>query len=206
MSSFSDPQILHSQPNRIQRCEFSGHACNISSVYQAREIIADVRRITASDSSPFAFRVVEDDKLHEIFEDCGEFICGTILLKMMQVQNISNAIVIVSKKVYGCFVTDMIQQSKLVAVKKTCGDALKLLRQSREKDEHSHQQNRPKSTRKTIKSRDSNENLNMENTQDGNPRIEKPRASVVTIDPNDCGFVLEKHTKIGRPGHFLDKR
>eukprot|EP01041_Mallomonas_annulata_P000945 gene945-1830_t len=201
-------KVFYSLPHRIYKCEFSGYACEISSASHAQEIIADIKKIAGRDGNPFAFRVMEDGKLNEVCNDSNEPFCGDLLLKCIQSLQITNAIVFVSRKVYGCFVTDMIQQAKLVAIRKSAKDALSLLMDARDatKDEEEERKNK----RKALKFQIPISSPTDPETSPGDHLIHPVKevfpTKVIKFDATDFDFTLQKPKKIGRPGHYLDKR
>lgn len=137
IQSTSELVIYQSLPLKLQRCVFYSHASNVSSVNQAREVISIIDGSFGKDCSPFAYRVVVDGIMHEMYEDCSDFYSGKVLLQLLQNLDLTGVVVIASKKVYGMFVTDMIQQPKLVAVKKSAQDAIQQLIDARIADEPS---------------------------------------------------------------------
>lgn len=203
MERVSDQAIFQSVPLKIQGCEFSSYASNASSIYLAREVIALVHRSTRDDYCPFAFRVIEDGILHEIHEDCGEFYCGKILLQTMQTLGITNLVIIASKKVKGCFVTDMIQQSKLVAVKKSAQAAAQLLMDARVAEESSKLE-----SISSLQSSSVSEHVTFQlNTREEHVDIapqgmrkEVVPKAVVNIDWSGLDSIVTRPKKGGRPG------
>ena len=115
-------------PVRVRRVIYTGHASTIFSVESAGQILDLIgQRARSEDVLPFALRLVEGDDCIEIAEDNNEFACGEALARCLDKFEGYNIMVCVSRYVEGCYVSDMIQQCKIRAVKEAATSALEAL-------------------------------------------------------------------------------
>lgn len=115
-------------PVRVRKVIYTGHASTIYSVDSACRILDQIGQRTGSeDILPFALKLVEGDDCIEIAEDNNEFACGEALARCLDKYEGYNIMVCVSRHVEGCYVSDMIQQYKIQAVKEAATSALELL-------------------------------------------------------------------------------
>ena len=115
-------------PVRVRRVIYTGHASTIFSVESAGQILDLIgQRARSEDVLPFALRLVEGDDCIEIAEDNNEFACGEALARCLHKFEGYNIMVCVSRYVEGCYVSDMIQQCKIRAVKEAATSALEAL-------------------------------------------------------------------------------
>jgi hypothetical protein len=78
----------------------------------------------SEDVLPFAMRLVENGEVIQIAEDNGEVACGELLSNVLNQYEGYNMLVCVSRRVDGCFVSEMIQNFKLRVIKEAAVHAL----------------------------------------------------------------------------------
>jgi hypothetical protein len=117
--------IVPGNPVRIKKVTYQAYASSIYSVDNAVEILDYIGAQTDSeDVLPFALRLTEGDEVIQISEDNGEIACGELLSECLSKFPGYNVLVCVSRKVQGCYVSDMIQGMKLRVVKEAALSAL----------------------------------------------------------------------------------
>jgi hypothetical protein len=123
----SDPGYV----DRGQNVSYTAHATTVYSTDQAIEILDIIGKETDSDDVlPFAMNLVDGaGVLVSVGEDNGEFGVGEMLGKCLQELDGFNALVCVSRKVAGVFVSDMLQPMKMRVMKEVVNGALGLLYQ-----------------------------------------------------------------------------
>jgi hypothetical protein len=122
------------------KVSYQGHATTTYSVDQAIDILDIVGKSSDSDDClPFAMNLVEGTQVISIGEDNGEFGAGEMLAKSLQELDGYNALVCVSRRVEGVYVTEMLQPVKLKAMRAAAQQALTLLYQHLVKQENERQ-------------------------------------------------------------------
>lgn len=126
---FDPSNIISSAPIYARKqVYYQAHAATTYSVEQATNIIDYLGRVCDSDDCmPFAMKLIEDGQLMAVSEDNGEFACGRVLENCLKRVEGFNVLVCVSRKVTGCYVTDIVQGQKLHIVKEAADQALELL-------------------------------------------------------------------------------
>lgn len=138
----SDRLIFQSPIYKLYKCEYIAHVCQIFSFEDAKEVMAFISlSYYSAHCSPYAIRLYsnETNEVNEIYEDLGEFNASQILISVLrsyeslyQTYSPSNnnnnnnnneniggisILLMLTRKVYGCFVTDMIQNNKYNAIR-----------------------------------------------------------------------------------------
>jgi len=123
------PPIFRSEPIYVNgKVSYTGHCTAVYSVEQAIDVLDRIGAGTGSeDCLPFAVTLVENGELISIAEDQGEFGSGDLLADALNGLDGFNALVCVSRKVYGCYVSDMIQSQKLRVIREAAVKALAIL-------------------------------------------------------------------------------
>ena len=117
--------IVSGAPVRMKKVTYTGYASSIYSVENAVEILDYISDKTDSeDVLPFAIRLVENGAVIQIAEDNGEIACGELLSTLLNNYEGYNVLVCVSRKVEGCYVSEMIQNFKLRVIKEAAISAL----------------------------------------------------------------------------------
>ena len=117
--------IVSGAPIRMKKVTYTGYASSIYSVENAVEILDYISEKTDSeDVLPFAIRLVEHGAVVQIAEDNGEIACGELLSTLLNGYEGYNVLVCVSRKVEGCYVSEMIQNFKLRVIKEAAISAL----------------------------------------------------------------------------------
>jgi hypothetical protein len=125
MASKSFHNVQSGAPVKLKKITYTGHASPIYSVDQAIEILDYIGSKTNSDDVlPFAIRLVEGGNLIQIAEDNGEVCCGRLLLKSLEKLDGYNVMVCVSRHVAGCYISEMVQAQKLIAVEEAAEKAI----------------------------------------------------------------------------------
>jgi len=102
----------------------------VYSTEQAIELLDIVgSQSDSEDCLPFAVVLVENGELISIAEDNGEFAAGELLAEALGGLDGFNALVCVSRKVVGCYPTDMVQAQKLRVIREAAVRSLELLYQ-----------------------------------------------------------------------------
>jgi hypothetical protein len=159
--------------------------------------------------APYALRLVEENgEVSEAFEDLGEFLAGNTLMAVIRsFENIyrpaeASVLVMITRKVLGCFVPEMVQQLKYNAIR-TC--AHKALSKLNKKLFHPRQLNdEPDHAPETI-ARETDPSEKKETTK----RNPLPTPSI-QFNPDTLNIPsIPQRTKAERaayrPGHFRDK-
>lgn len=130
-NTFSPENILSGPPVYVRKqVYYQGHASVTYSTAQAINIIDYIgKKYDSADCIPFAVKIIENGELISIAEDNGEFSCGVILANSLKKLDGYNVLVAVTRKVKGCFVTDMIQGQKRNFVKLAAEKAIDMLLQ-----------------------------------------------------------------------------
>jgi hypothetical protein len=107
---FDPSNIVKGPPVYVRKqVYYQAYASTTFSIQQATNIIDWIGQKSDSDDClPFAIKLIENSEIISIAEDNGEFGCGNILAKCLKKLDGYNVLVCVSRKVKGCFVTDMI--------------------------------------------------------------------------------------------------
>jgi hypothetical protein len=127
-----DPTAIISSPPVYVRKQvyYQGHASTTYSVSQATNIIDYIcRKFHSENCAPFALKIIEAGQIISFAEDNGEFSCGMILQGALRKLEGYNVLVVVTRTVKGCFVTDMIQCQKKNYIKMAAEKALEVLKQ-----------------------------------------------------------------------------
>lgn len=125
-----DPQnIMSSPPVHVRKqVYYQGHAVPTYSVSQATNIIDFIcKKFNSEDCAPFALKIIEGGQIISVAEDNGEFMCGSILSHALKKLEGYNVLVVVTRCVRGCFVTDMIQAQKRNYIKIAAEKAIEKL-------------------------------------------------------------------------------
>ena len=129
--------IFHGSPCRIQKCEYMAHAC----IVQSKEICSRLINYLSIQyqspvRNPSVMRIRNTNSVDEDVDDCGDFGSGQIILSSLQNAEqrcrdlrSTNILVVVTCKVKGRFVVDMIQHMKHRPIMLTCQSALSHLTQ-----------------------------------------------------------------------------
>jgi hypothetical protein len=130
MSLFSSP-VFSSEPVRVNsKLSYVGHSTTVYSTEQAIELLDIVgSQSDSEDCLPFAVVLVENGELISIAEDNGEFAAGELLAEALGGLDGFNALVCVSRKVVGCYPTDMVQAQKLRVIREAAVRSLEKLYQ-----------------------------------------------------------------------------
>ena len=107
------------------RVSYTGHCTTVYSVEQAIELLDEIgAKADSEDCLPFAVTLVEDGELISIAEDNGEFGAGELLADALNGLDGFNSLVCVSRKVSGCYVSEMVQPQKLRVIREAAVGAL----------------------------------------------------------------------------------
>mmetsp|Transcript_22432 Transcript_22432/g.32715 ORF Transcript_22432/g.32715 Transcript_22432/m.32715 type:complete len:210 (-) Transcript_22432:72-701(-) len=123
-----DRLIYQSTVFQLKKCEYMAHACIVASYEDAKDMIAKISLgYYSAHCSPYALRLDSDNGVEEYNDDMGEFSAGSTLASCLRsFENLysqvngANILLVLTRKVSGCFVTDMIQHQKYNAIR-TCG-------------------------------------------------------------------------------------
>jgi hypothetical protein len=127
-TSTAEYNIKSGSAVRVRKVIYRGHATTIFSVDNTVQILEHIGHCTRSgDILPFALRLVEGDETIEIDEDNNEFAGGATLASCLKEYKGYNIMICVSRHVEGCYVSDMIQDQKLHAMKEAAINALGIL-------------------------------------------------------------------------------
>ena len=205
--------IYQSQPFRIKKLEYVGHACIIQSYADGLDVVARISLdCYSAQCSPYAMRLDDEEGIREVYEDHGEFTAGGTLascLKSFEKKysgvNGANILLVVTRKVFGCFVADMVQHQKFNAIR-TCG--MNALRKMNKHVIPSGAGIEP--VDKTTASDTMTSELPPESNKSEMKRPSyKPAA--VTFDPDSFGLpplpdtTAKAYKRERRSGHFMDK-
>jgi|EP01033_Poteriospumella_lacustris_P011689 hypothetical protein len=126
---FDPVNIISSNPVYVRKqVYYQGHAATTYSVNQATNIIDHIcKKYNSEDCAPFALKIIEGGQIISVAEDNGEFTCGAILANALKKLEGYNVLVVVTRCVKGCFVTDMIQPQKRNYIKMAAEKAIELL-------------------------------------------------------------------------------
>lgn len=220
-----DRLVFQSPIFKIQKCEYIAHACLVTNYEDAKDVMAHISLgYYSANCAPYAILLKEDyHEYSEIYEDLGEFLAGNTLMSVLKsYENIYKSaevcvLVMITRKIYGCFVTDMIQNMKYNAIRTCANKALiklnKKMFQSRSK-ESVRQQQQPETTI-TIP----NPSLNMtattsaidnDNTINKKDKRKVLPTSSINFNPDSFGIPAIPQPKSKeernqyRPGHFKD--
>lgn len=206
--------IFQSSVVKLRKIEYTAHACIVQSYEDAIDVVTRISLdCYSAQCAPYAMRLEDGDGIREIYEDQGEFTAGSTLASCLKsfekkYNSVSgaNILVVVTRKVSGFFVGDIIQHQKFNAIK-TCGmHALKKL--------NKHVIPRGVET-DMIENKGDRRIDPVEITSDpdqvkkaGNSRpVHKP--ATVNFDPGnfDLPAIPEPRRKNKRPGpgHFMDR-
>jgi hypothetical protein len=126
---FDPSNIITGEPVYLRKkfC-YVGYASTTYSVDQAVSIIDYIGHKTQSeDFLPYAITLLEGGEMISIAEDNGEFSCGEVVGNCLKKIEGLNILVCVSRRVEGCFVSDILQGQKTRAVRDAATNALKSL-------------------------------------------------------------------------------
>jgi hypothetical protein len=128
-ADFDVNNIISSNPVYVRKqVYYQGHATTTYSIVQATNIIDYIcKKYNSEDCAPFAVKIIEGGQIISVAEDNGEFLCGNILASALKKLEGYNVLVIVTRNVKGCFVTDMIQTQKRNYIKTAAEKAIELL-------------------------------------------------------------------------------
>lgn len=128
-AAFDTTNIISSKPIHVRKqVYYQGHASTTYSVNQATNIIDYIcKKYNSEDCAPFALKIIEGGQIISVAEDNGEFLCGTILANALKKLEGYNVLVVVTRCVKGCFVTDMIQAQKRNYIKVAAEKAIEEL-------------------------------------------------------------------------------
>jgi hypothetical protein len=209
----SDRLIFQSTEFRIQKVEYMAHACLVTGFEDAKEVMAHISLgYYSAHCAPYALRLVEETgEISEIYEDLGEFYAGNTLMAVIRSFDSlyksvdASILVMITRKVSGCFVTDMIQNMKYNAIRTCAVKALtklnkKMFQQKKPKD-RSHRREPESPVAVTVLS----ENVVTDKKERRNPL---PTPSI-NFDPDSFGIPpIQQKSKADRgayrPGHFRD--
>jgi hypothetical protein len=127
---FDPSNVVKGPPVYVRKqVYYQAYASTTFSIQQATNIIDWIGQKSDSDDClPFAIKLIENSEIISIAEDNGEFGCGNILAKCLKKLDGYNVLVCVSRKVKGCFVTDMIAcTQKHHMIKEAAEKAIELL-------------------------------------------------------------------------------
>jgi hypothetical protein len=135
MPNSDNRPIFQSPVIQLKRIEYTGHACIVQSFEDALDVVTRISLdCYSAQCAPYAIRLEEEDGIREIYEDQGEFTAGSTLAsclksfeKKYSTVNGANILLVVTRKVSGFFVGDMIQHQKFNAIKNCGMNALKKL-------------------------------------------------------------------------------
>lgn len=128
-NGISSSPVFSSSPVLVNsKVSYVGHSTTIYSVDQAIELLDWIgSKADSDDCLPFAVTLIEDGELISIAEDNGEFAAGQLLADALNGLDGFNALVCVSRKVQGMYVSDMVQGQKLRAIREAAVQSLELL-------------------------------------------------------------------------------
>lgn len=126
---FDPVNIVSGEPVYLRkRFCYIGHASTTYSVDQAVAIIDYIgHKNQSEDFLPYAITLLEGGEMISIAEDNGEFACGEVVGDCLKKIEGLNILVCVSRRVEGCFVTDILQGQKSRAIRDAATNALKIL-------------------------------------------------------------------------------
>lgn len=212
----SDRLIFQSTGFRIQKVEYMAHACVVTSFEDAKEVMAHISLgYYSAHCAPYALRLVgESGEISEVYEDLGEFYAGNTLIAVLRsfeslYKSVDVSIlVMMTRKVSGCFVTDMIQNMKYNAIRTCAVKALtklnkKMFQQNKTKERSHHPPHREPET--PVAGTVLSENVVTEKKERRNP-LPTP---AINFDPDSFGIPPIQHKSKAdrgayRPGHFRD--
>jgi hypothetical protein len=208
-----DRLIFQSTVFRIQKVEYTAHACLVTDVEDAKEVMAHISLgYYSAHCAPYALRLVDETgEITETYEDLGEFYAGNTLMAVIRsfeslYKSVdASVLVMITRKVSGCFVPDMIQNMKYNAIRTCAVKALtklnkKMFQTKKVKDRAHHRE--PESP---IAVAVFSENVVTEKKERRNPL---PTPSI-NFDPDSFGIPpIQQKSKADRgnyrPGHFRD--
>ena len=191
--------IVMGDPVKVRKVTYTGYCSSIHSVTNAVEILDYIGEKTDSDDIlPFALRLVEVDEVIQIAEDNGEVACGELLSECLNQFEGYNILVCVSRKVEGFYVSDMIQNLKLRAIKDAASSALEIIFKSlkpnlllslkshpKENDETSMNSNNSKEMIDNFKNRKRNQKPMSKVKSTLRLEVEKARILIDPFSEND---------------------
>jgi len=130
--SSSTPPIFRSSPVYVSngKVSYTGHSTTVFSVEQAIDLLDTISaECDSEDCLPFAVTLVENGELISIAEDNGEFGAGELLSGALNSLDGFNALVCVTRKVSGCYVSEMVQSQKLRVIREAAAKSLDVLYQ-----------------------------------------------------------------------------
>lgn len=141
MESWEGCIIFHGTAQRLQKCEFVAHACLIQHPDQCPPLIDYIcTKYQSPVRNPYVRRLRSFNSSDEIMDDCGDFGSAQIISSCIQHAEhncggfrFANILVLVTCKVKGCFVVDMIQHLKHRPIMVSCQSALAQLAEHLEK-------------------------------------------------------------------------
>ncbi|XP_078001157.1 protein IMPACT-B-like [Glandiceps talaboti] len=96
------PDIIHGEPTTDRRSTFQGHLAKVTNVKQVKLVLNSLyenRKIANATHNIYAYRIHNDEK-NTVIQDCeddGETAAGGRLLHLLQILNVSNVLVVVSR-------------------------------------------------------------------------------------------------------------
>ena len=122
------PIIVETQDFILKRSViYRGYAARVESIEESVEVIKMIgKRARYVDVIPFAIRIAEaEDVVKEFHEDNGEWGAGIVLHDMLSRFNCINCMLVVTRKVKGCFPPDSLQSEKALYIKDAAEAAIK---------------------------------------------------------------------------------
>ena len=96
------PQIIHGEPFTDRKSTFQAHLAHVVTQDQVRQVLEELkqnRKINNATHNVMAYRIFIDDRnsyLHDCDDD-GEAMAGSRLLHLLQILNVKNIVVIVTR-------------------------------------------------------------------------------------------------------------
>ena len=96
------PQIIHGEPFTDRKSTFQAHLAHVVTQDQVRQVLEELkenRKINNATHNVMAYRIFFDDRnsyLHDCDDD-GEAMAGSRLLHLLQILNVKNVVVIVTR-------------------------------------------------------------------------------------------------------------
>ena len=126
METFNDTLLFESQDFVLKRTViYRGYAASISSIDESVSVIKNIgKQGKYIEVIPFAIRLLENGELKEFHEDNGEWGAGIMLHEILTKYDAVNCMLVLTRKVKGCFPPDSLQSEKAIYIKEACESAL----------------------------------------------------------------------------------
>lgn len=123
------PPFFYSSPVFVNsKVSFTGVSTTVFSVEQAIDVLDAIgAQEDSEDCLPFAVTLVENGELISIAEDNGEFGAGELLSDSLNCLDGFNAVVCCTRKVSGCYVSEIVQPQKLRCIREAAVKSLEAL-------------------------------------------------------------------------------